>query len=98
MSFSINTNLHAPNWDLIFHVHIDASNFAIGCVLAQPDEYKIDHPIYFASRQLNDAERNYTTTEQEGLSMVYEVKKFRHYLLAKICIFGGSPGTPILSK
>ena len=26
--------LHAPSWDVIFHVHIDASNFAIGCVLA----------------------------------------------------------------
>lgn len=24
--------LRSPNWDVIFHVHIDASNFAIGCV------------------------------------------------------------------
>ena len=28
--------LKSPNWEIIFHVHIDASNFAIGCVLAQP--------------------------------------------------------------
>ena len=26
--------LRAPSWDVIFHVHIDASNSAIGCVLA----------------------------------------------------------------
>ena len=26
--------LKAPNWDLIFHVHVDASNFAIGAILA----------------------------------------------------------------
>ena len=55
--------LRALNWDLIFHVHIDTSNFAIGCVLAQPSEHNLDYPIYFASRQLNDAELNYTTTE-----------------------------------
>ena len=79
--------LKSPNWEIIFHVHIDASNFAIGCVLAQSGEHKLDHPISFASRQLNDAEINYTTTEREGLAMVYAVKKFRHYLLANQFIF-----------
>ena len=56
-------------------------------MLAQPGEHKLDYPIYFASRQLNDAEKNYTTTEREGLSMVYAVKKFRHYLLANKFVF-----------
>ena len=79
--------LRAPSWDVIFHVHVDALNFAIGCVLAQPGDHKLDYPIYFASRQLNDAERNYTTSEQEGLSIVYAVKKFRHYLLANKFLF-----------
>ena len=55
--------LKSPNWEIIFHVHIEASNFAIGCVLAQLGEHKLDYPISFASRQLNDAEINYTTTE-----------------------------------
>ena len=27
--------LGSPDWNKIFHVHIDASNFAIGCILAQ---------------------------------------------------------------
>ena len=26
--------LRSPDWNKIFHVHIDASNFAIGCILA----------------------------------------------------------------
>ena len=42
----------------------------------------MDFPVSYASRQLNDAKKNYTTTEQEGLGMIYAVKKFRHYLLA----------------
>ena len=79
--------LRSPNWAEIFHVHIDASAFAIGCILTQPGEKNMDFPISYASRQLNSAEKNYTTTEREGLSMIYAVKKFRHYLLANKFVF-----------
>src|SRR5271170_6870742 len=79
--------LKSPNWNLIFHVHIDASNYAVGAILAQPGEHNMDFPISYASRQLNVAKKNYTTTEREGLTMVYSVKKFRHYLLANHFVF-----------
>ena len=46
----------------------------------------MDLPVSYASRQLNSAEKNYTTTEREGLAMIY-VKKFWHYLLANPFIF-----------
>ena len=66
----------------IFHVHVDASSIALGVILAQPSEGNIDHPIAFASKKLSSVERNYTTTtEREGLAMVYALKKYRHYLL-----------------
>ena len=74
--------LRAPDWSITFHVHIDASKIAIGAVLCQPGEHNLDFPVSFASRQLTEAEMNYSTTEREGLAMVYAVKKFRHYLLA----------------
>ena len=79
--------LKAPDWTKPFHVHIDASNYAIGCILAQPGEHKMDFPISYASRQLNSAEKNYTTTEREGLTMIYVVKKYRHYLLVNKFVF-----------
>ena len=66
---------------------MDASKFAIGCILAQLGENKIDFPVSYASRQLNEVEKNYTTTEREGLGIVYVVKKFRHYLLANKFVF-----------
>jgi hypothetical protein len=50
-------------------------------VLSQPREGELDHLISFASRKLSTAEKNYTTTEREGLEMVYALQKFRHYLL-----------------
>ena len=68
--------LNAPKWDVIFHVHIDASAFAIDCILAQPEDHKMNFPILYASRELNDAEKNYTTTKREGLTMVYSINFF----------------------
>jgi hypothetical protein len=70
-----------PNWENEFHVHVDASGISLGAILAQPGDGAMDHPIYFVSRKLSQAERNYTTTEREGLAMIYALQKFRHYLL-----------------
>ena len=51
-----------PNCKKEFHVHVDASSFMLGVVLAQPGEGSIDHPITFSSRESLAAERNYMTT------------------------------------
>jgi hypothetical protein len=64
-----------------FEVYVDASNFAIGSVKSQKDKKGKDRSIYFTSRQLSAAERNYLVTEREALGMVYLVQKYRHYLL-----------------
>ena len=70
-----------PDWKLPFHVHVDASSIALGIFFYQPWGV-LDHPIAFSSRNLSLAEHNYTTTEREGLEMVYALQKFRHYLLS----------------
>jgi hypothetical protein len=62
-------------------VHVNASSISLGAVLAQPGEGEIDHPLDFSRRKLSTAEVNYTTTEREGLAMVYALQKFCHYLL-----------------
>jgi hypothetical protein len=49
--------------------------------LAPPGARDIDHPIVFSRKKLSTSEMNYTTTEREGLAMVYVLQKFRHYLL-----------------
>ena len=49
----------------------------------QRGEGKLDHPISFASRKLSESEKQYNTTEREGLAMVYSLQKFMHYLLGK---------------
>ena len=51
--------------------------------MSQLDESGREHPIYYASRSLNEAEKNYSTFEREGLAIVFSLKKFRHYLLCQ---------------
>ena len=44
--------------------------------------------VYYAIKTLNEAQRNYTTTEKELLAVVYALDKFRAYLIgADIIIF-----------
>ena len=44
--------------------------------------------VYYASKTLNEDQRNYTTTEKDLLAIVYALDKFRAYLLgAEIIIF-----------
>jgi hypothetical protein len=70
-----------PDWSKEFHVHIDVSSIALGVVLAQLGTRDIDHLLAFASWKVSTTEINYTTTEREGLAMVYALQKFCHYLL-----------------
>jgi len=53
----------------------------VGNTLSQLDENGHDHLIHFASKQLTSAKKNYTMIEQEGLVVIFSLKKFRHYLL-----------------
>nr|GEY23536.1 retrovirus-related Pol polyprotein from transposon 17.6 [Tanacetum cinerariifolium] len=74
------SNLDCPKLDLPFELMCDASDFAIGAVLGQRHE-KHFKPIHYASKTMNDAESNYTTTEKEMLVVVYAFEKFRSYLI-----------------
>jgi hypothetical protein len=60
---------------------VDASGITLGAILAQLGEGNMDHPIYFSSRKLSQAKRNYITIEREGLDMIYAIHNFRHYML-----------------
>jgi hypothetical protein len=60
-----------PDWDKEFHLHVDASSIELGAVLSQLGEGTIDHPIVFTSRKLSISKKKYTTTEWEGMSMIY---------------------------
>lgn len=72
--------LACPDFSRPFSVHCDASGYGIGGTLTQVLEDGLEHPIAFASRSLNRAERNYSATEREALAVVFSVEHFRPYL------------------
>ena len=79
--------VRAPNWQLPLEVMCDESDLSIGVVLGQREDGKA-HVVYYASKTLNEAQRNYTTTEKELLAVVYALNKFLAYLVGSdIIIF-----------
>ena len=45
-----------------------------------PNCYRL---VYYASRRLLAAEKNYSTTKREALGMLYNINQFWHYLLGR---------------
>ena len=42
--------------------------------------------VYYATKTLNEAQRNYATTEKELLVVVYALDKFRAYLVGSVIV------------
>ena len=73
-----------PIFELPFRIYTDASNWAVGAVLAQlqPEENArdVERVIAYASRQLTKAERKRCTTERELIGACWAICHFRPYL------------------
>ncbi|KAG5553970.1 hypothetical protein RHGRI_011741 [Rhododendron griersonianum] len=79
--------IRPPDWNVPFEIMCDASDYAVGAVLGQRVD-KLPHVIYYASKTLNDAQLNYSTTEKELLAVVFALDKFRAYLLgSKVVVY-----------
>ena len=59
-------------------IHTDASKLQISAVISQKGK-----PIAFYSRKMNSAQKNYTTTEKELLSIVATLKEFYNIILGQ---------------
>ena len=68
--------LRLPDLELSFEVHTDASNKALGGVLAQEG-----HPVAFESQKLNATEQRYNAHEKEMTAAIHCLETWKHYLM-----------------
>ncbi|RDX84022.1 Retrovirus-related Pol polyprotein from transposon 17.6, partial [Mucuna pruriens] len=78
--------------------YVRPSNSTLGAVLGQRVDKQL-HVIAYASRMMDVAQVNYTTTKKELLAMVFALDKFRSYLLgSKIVVFSDHAALKYLLK
>lgn len=68
------------NQDLPIELRTDACGYGLGAILLHVFPDKVKRPICYASRMLKKAECNYPISEQEGLAIIWAVKKFKVFL------------------
>ena len=74
--------LAMPNDTGHFVLDTDASDYAIGAVLSQVQD-GVEKVIAFASRSLDQRERNCCATRKELLAVVHFIRHFKQYLLGR---------------
>lgn len=81
------TIIMVPDWSQPFEVMCGAIDFAMGAVLGQKRD-NLFRAIYYASRTLNGAQLNYTTTKKEMLAVVFACDKFQKCLMGtKVIVY-----------
>lgn len=71
--------LKIPELNKNFTLVTDASNYAVGAVLAQGENQQ---PFGYARRLLAKAERNYSATKREAFAVIWALQKLRGYIEA----------------
>ena len=69
--------LVSPRFGEPFCLYTDASQFAVGCCLAQADKSGVEFPIAYGSQRLTPAQVPWSTVEKEAYAVIWAIGRFR---------------------
>jgi hypothetical protein len=72
--------LALPDSTKLYRLITDASDYAAGAIIEQPNALNRWHPVAYFSKSLQPAECNYEIHDKELLAIVLALEHFRHYL------------------
>ena len=92
--------LVAPTSGKPFLLYVRAMDHSLGALLAQKNDEGHEQAIYYLSRSLIGAESRYNPIEKECLTLIFTVKKTRHYLVGQTIhvIFKVNPLRILMTK
>ena len=77
-----------PDLDKEFFLWVDASEDGFGAIMEQNGEDGLRHPVAYASRATNEAEKKYPPTKLEMAAIVFALNHFEVYLMGhKITVY-----------
>jgi hypothetical protein len=79
-AISDSSTLRLPDLNEKFILTTDASENGMGAALSQLDENGDEKIVAYWSKTINTAQKNYSATDKELLSVVESIKNFRNYL------------------
>ena len=77
-SLALDPVLSPPDYSHDFFIYVAVSMETIGMVLVQEDEELHEDGIYYFSRNIIDAEINYSHVEKLALAISHAIKRLRH--------------------
>jgi len=94
---AVNNPLYIIDFSHPFNVSVDASGYAVACILSQTDTEDNEKPIALGSQKLTEAQaKAWSTIEKEAFAVIWALKKYRAWLFGSPQVHVYSDHNPLL--
>jgi len=94
---AVTNPLYIVDFNSAFNLSVDASGYAVACILSQTDECGNEKPIALGSQKLTDAQaKAWSTIEKEAFAVIWALNKYRCWLFCSPTVHIYSDHNPLL--
>jgi len=94
---AVTNPLYIVDFKSAFNLSVDASGFAVACILSQTDDQGNEKPIALGSQKLTNAQsKAWSTIEKEAFAVIWALNKYRDWLFCSSTVHIYSDHNPLL--